>query len=104
MVKNNRLRDSVFLEISVPYAQNPVGVAVVAVFVVVILASRHFVELKKLCLSPSQILKRSGIELKPIIKNLVDEIWTDRPKPKDTRLSILDVKYTGMFSFCIVEV
>jgi len=45
--------------------------------------------------SRSEILKRSGIELKPIIKNLVDEIWTDRPKPKDTRLSILDVKYTG---------
>ncbi|XP_065059925.1 xaa-Pro aminopeptidase 1-like [Rhopilema esculentum] len=45
--------------------------------------------------SRSKILMRSGIQLKAVQSNLVDEIWTDKPVPPKTKLTVLDVKYTG---------
>ena len=41
------------------------------------------------------LFKTKNIKLIPIIKNLIDEIWSDKPKPKFNKFFILKTQYAG---------
>ena len=41
------------------------------------------------------LFKTKNVKLIPIIKNLIDKIWSDKPKPKFNKFFILKTKYVG---------
>ena len=45
--------------------------------------------------SLTNLFKTKKIKLIPIIKNLIDEIWPDKPKPKFNKFFILKTQHAG---------
>ena len=41
------------------------------------------------------LFKTKNVKLIPIIENLIDKIWSDKPKPKFNKFFILKAKYVG---------
>ncbi|QCE32303.1 aminopeptidase P family protein [Acetobacteraceae bacterium] len=43
--------------------------------------------------------EKAGLEMVPVEKNLIDEIWTDRPVPPATEVKTHPIEFTGQTSF-----
>lgn len=50
----------------------------------------------EVALARTAFFRERGIDFKPINKNLINEIWADRPKMPNEKLFIHDIKYAGI--------